>query len=60
MLRRSTVVCWFIVAACFASAGTAAGQASPAEQEFLFAYKLMQRGDAAEAGAAFDAFLEKF
>ena len=35
-------------------------QASAAEQEFLFAYKLMQRGDTAEAGAAFDAFLEKF
>ncbi|MEL7087348.1 MAG: tetratricopeptide repeat protein, partial [Planctomycetota bacterium] len=35
-------------------------QASAAEQEFLFAYKLMQRGDTAEAGEAFDAFLEKF
>ncbi|MEM7626035.1 MAG: tetratricopeptide repeat protein [Planctomycetota bacterium] len=38
----------------------AQAQASPAEQEFLFAYKLMQRGDTAEAGEAFDAFLEKF
>lgn len=26
----------------------------------MFAYKLMQRGDTAEAGEAFDAFLEKF
>ena len=31
-----------------------------AEQEFLFAYRLMQRGDLAEAGAAFDDFLRKF
>ncbi|MEM9419811.1 MAG: tetratricopeptide repeat protein [Planctomycetota bacterium] len=35
-------------------------QATASQQEFLFAYKLMQRGDTAEAGAAFDAFLEKF
>ncbi|MEM1027868.1 MAG: tetratricopeptide repeat protein, partial [Planctomycetota bacterium] len=35
-------------------------QASASQQEFLFAYKLMQRGDTAEAGQAFDAFLEKF
>jgi len=35
-------------------------QASASQQEFLFAYKLMQRGDTAEAGEAFDAFLEKF
>ena len=31
-----------------------------AEQEFLFAYRLMQRGDLAEAGVAFDEFLRKF
>ncbi len=34
--------------------------ASPADDDFLFAYRLMQRGDLAEAGAAFDAFLERF
>ncbi len=39
--------------------GAAAAQTA-AEQEFLFAYRLMQRGDLAEAGAAFDDFLEKF
>lgn len=35
-------------------------QASASQQEFLFAYKLMQRGDLVEAGEAFDTFLEKF
>ncbi len=37
-----------------------AAQATPASDEFLFAYKLMQRGDLVEAGTAFDTFLEKF
>ena len=32
----------------------------PADDDFLFAYKLMQRGDLQEAGTAFDTFLEKF
>ena len=40
--------------------GTLAAQAGPADDDFLFAYKLMQRGDLVEAGAAFDTFLEKF
>ena len=41
-------------------AGAGLATATPADDDFLFAYKLMQRGDLKEAGAAFDAFLDKF
>ncbi len=54
----ATILLFTIHSSLFTPAARA--QASPADQEFLFAYKLMQRGDLAEAGGAFDAFLEKF
>lgn len=55
----------YLLACCLVSSallvpGSALAQTSASQQEFLFAYKLMQRGDLAEAGEAFDTFLEKF
>ncbi|MEM8739398.1 MAG: tetratricopeptide repeat protein [Planctomycetota bacterium] len=53
---------WFVAGLAAAALGSPAalGQGTAAEQEFLFAYRLMQRGDTVEAGEAFDTFLEKF
>jgi len=54
---RLRLICAFHFALC---ALAASAGASPASDDFLFAYKLMQRGDLVEAGTAFDTFLEKF
>lgn len=58
-MTRSILVL-VLVCSAWLTPSAAFAQASASQQEFLFAYKLMQRGDTAEAGAAFDAFLEKF
>lgn len=42
------------------SAGVAYAQSDAEHQQFLFAYKLLQRGDSAEAATAFDEYLGKF
>ncbi|MEM9881437.1 MAG: tetratricopeptide repeat protein [Planctomycetota bacterium] len=51
---------WIVCTLTLLNTAPAASAQSAADQEFLFAYRLMQRGDTAEAGAAFDTFLEKF
>jgi tetratricopeptide (TPR) repeat protein len=40
--------------------GTAVAQSDAEHQQFLFAYKLLQRGDLTEAAAEFDEYLGKF
>lgn len=60
MNRTILVVALALVCSAGMLPGVSLAQSSAAQQEFLFAYKLMQRGDTAEAGEAFDAFLEKF
>ena len=59
LLAAAVFYCALLTVHCVPAPQSSA-QPSAAQQEFLFAYKLMQRGDTAEAGAAFDAFLEKF
>lgn len=49
-----------MAAAPLVAAPAAVAQSTAAQQEFLFAYKLMQRGDVAEAGKAFDEYLRTF
>ncbi len=46
--------------ACLLFAAPAHAQADEARQQFLFAYKLMQRGDNRLAGEAFDDYLGQF
>lgn len=53
------VVC-FILLAALGLPGTAFAQSDAEHQQFLFAYKLLQRGDVAEAAAEFDEYLGKF
>ncbi|MEM1108900.1 MAG: tetratricopeptide repeat protein [Planctomycetota bacterium] len=60
MNRLVLLLAMSLVSSAFVAPSATHAQASAAQQEFLFAYKLMQRGDTAEAGEAFDAFLEKF
>lgn len=56
--RSALVLAVLCLASSLVASPSSLAQAS--QQEFLFAYKLMQRGDLAEAGPAFDTFLEKF
>lgn len=49
-----------VAAWLFAASALPALAADPAHQQFLFAYKLLQRGDAALAAEAFDRFLGDF
>lgn len=51
----------FLIAICFMLPATSTLAQSDAEhQQFLFAYKLLQRGEVAEAAAEFDEYLGKF
>lgn len=48
-----------VITACLVSA-PASAQSDAEHQQFLFAYKLLQRGDLAEAAAEFDEYLGRF
>lgn len=53
-------VVWVILLAVVISPATAFAQSDAEHQQFLFAYKLLQRGETAEAEAEFDEYLGKF
>lgn len=58
-LRISASLCVCLVVFCLLPV-SALAQDDPAHQQFLFAYKLLQRGDTALAAEAFDEYLGKF
>lgn len=53
-------IVWVILLAVVISPATAFAQSDAEHQQFLFAYKLLQRGETAEAEAEFDEYLGKF
>ncbi|MEM9753562.1 MAG: tetratricopeptide repeat protein [Planctomycetota bacterium] len=51
---------WLAVVLCLALLPSLADAQDSAHEQFVFAYKLMQRGDTAEAAAEFDRYLQDY
>lgn len=56
----SRALLWIVALGCVVLPSLALAQSDAEHQQFLFAYKLLQRGDVAEAAAEFDEYLGQF